>query len=64
MTKLSEENTNYPWLIKLVKLLSTYNPPTEEEKAQIFDKNYNRLVDKNNSYLMNLASKHKYGNIK
>ena len=60
LNKLSEENTNYPWLIKLVKILSNYINPTEEEKLEIFNKNYDRLVDINSPYLMNMSN-YKYG---
>lgn len=60
--KLSEENTNYPFLINLTKIIYDYVNPSEEEKLEIFNKNYSRLVDKNSPFLINLSN-YKYGKI-
>ena len=60
--KLSEKNTNYPWLIKLVKILHSCINPSDDEKLEIFKSNYNKLVDESNPYLMYLSNR-KYGKI-
>jgi hypothetical protein len=60
--KISEENVNYAWLIKLSKIFIEMIPLNVEEKDEIFKENYNRLVDENNVYLKN-ASNENFGNI-
>jgi hypothetical protein len=57
---LSEENTNYPWLIKMLKILNLFLEPNEDEKLEIFNKNYERLVNINSPYLMKMSN-NKYG---
>ena len=59
--KISEENTNYAWIIKLTKILIKIIPLSEDDKLELFNKIIENLIDENNTFLLELNSL-KFGN--